>query len=108
VQRGLPVLDRRGHRIGSVRRVGREHLEVSRVLRPPLLVPLASVHALDAKGVHVYASPRELSEGTVDPEGPATEVAPVVSIEQARSKDPDRWSDEPPTVPQQDHPATGD
>jgi hypothetical protein len=102
VQRGLPVLDRRGHRIGAVRRVGHEHLEVSRVLRPPLLVPLAAVHALDAKGVHVDASARELPEGTVDAEGIATEVAPVASIHQARSRDPDRWSDEPPTVPQQD------
>ncbi len=108
MQRGLPVLDRRGHRIGSVRRVGREHLEVSRVLRPPLLVPLASVHALDAKGVHVDASARELPEGTVDAEAPATEVVPVASVEQARSPDRDRWSDEPPTVPRQDHPATGD
>ena len=107
VRRGLPVLDRRGHRIGSVRRVGLKHLEVSRALRPPLLVPLASVHALDAKGVHVDASAPGLREGTVDAEGPVTEVAPVASIAQARSADPDRWSDEPPTVPK-DHPANGE
>ncbi|RPH69056.1 MAG: hypothetical protein EHM78_16630 [Myxococcaceae bacterium] len=78
MQRGLPVLDRRGRRIGSVRKVGEEHLEVGRVMRPPLLVPLASVHALDAKGVHVDASAPELSEGTVSAEGP-TEVAPVAN-----------------------------
>jgi len=47
-------------------------------MRPPLLVPLASVHALDAKGVHVDASAPELSEGTVSAEGP-TEVAPVAN-----------------------------
>ena len=108
MQRGLPVLDRRGLRIGSVRKVGQKHLEVSRVLRPPLLVPLASVHALDAKGVHVDASARELSEGTVDAEGPATEVEPVASIEQPHSPNPDRRSDEPPTLPQQGDSATGD
>lgn len=78
VQRGLPVLDRRGRRIGSVRKVGQENLEVSRVFQPPLLVPLASVHALDAKGVHVDASAPELSEGTVSAEGP-TKVAPVAN-----------------------------
>jgi hypothetical protein len=82
VQRGLPVLDRRGRRIGAVQKVGQEHLEVSRVLRPPVLVPLASVHALDAKGVHVDASPHELAEGTVDSEGLPTEVVPVPSTDQ--------------------------
>jgi hypothetical protein len=101
-------LDRRGRRIGSVRKVGEEHLEVSRALRPPLLVPLSSVQALDAKGVHVNASAPELSVGTVDAQGPTREVAPVASIEQARSSDPHRSGDEPPTLPQQDHPATGD
>jgi hypothetical protein len=52
------------------------------VLRPPVLVPLASVHALDAKGVHVDASPHELAEGTVDSEGLPTEVVPVPSTDQ--------------------------
>jgi hypothetical protein len=78
VQRGLPVLDRRGRRIGAVRRVGEEHLEVGRVMRPPLLVRLSSVQALDAEGVHVDASAPELSECTVSAEGP-TGVAPVAN-----------------------------
>ncbi|HZJ55625.1 MAG TPA: hypothetical protein VFD38_15905 [Myxococcaceae bacterium] len=101
------MLDPRGRRIGSVRKVGEEHLEVTRVLRPPLLVPLSSVQALDAKGVHVNASAPELSEGTVEAEGATTQVAPVASVEQARSSDLQRWSDELPTTPQ-DHPANGD
>ena len=82
MQRGLPVLDRRGRRIGSVRKVGEEHLEVGRVMRPPLLVPLSSVQALDAEGVHVDASAPELPEGTVSAEG-ATEVAPVANDQPA-------------------------
>ena len=75
----LPVLDRRGQRMGSVRKVGERHLEVWRVLRPPLLVPLLSVQRLDRKGVHVDAIASELPEGTVDAGGPATEVVPVAS-----------------------------
>jgi len=102
------VLDRRGRRIGSVRRIGARHLEVWRVLRPTLLVPLSAVRRLDRDGVHVDAVVGELARGTVDGEGPATEVAPIASIEQARSGDPDRWQGGPPTVPQQDHPASGD
>lgn len=108
LQRGLPVLDRRGRQLGSVRRIGTEHLEVRRVLRPPLLVPLSAVHRLDRDGVHLDAVLGEISTGTLFGEGPPTEVAPVATIEQARSADRERWQGDAPTVPQQDHPATGD
>ncbi len=106
--RGMPVLGRDGRRIGFLRKVGREHLEAWRLLRPPLLVPLTAVRRLDRDGVHVDAVTAELHPGTLRGEGPATEVAPIASIAQARSPDPQRWSGAPPGRPQQDHAATGD
>ena len=60
-------------------------------MRRPLLVPLSSVQTIDADGVHVDASARELPEGTLDVE----EDSPVTSIEQARLRDPDRRSEGP-------------
>jgi hypothetical protein len=76
LQRGLPVLDRRGRQIGSVRKIGTDHLEVRGVLRPTLLVPIAAVHRLDREGVHVDAVVAELPHGTLEGEGPAIELVP--------------------------------
>ncbi len=71
LQRGLPVIDRRGHRVGSVRKVGAAHLEVYRALHDTVLVPFAAVFRLDAEGVHVDALAGDLP--SVPPEDlPAT------------------------------------
>ncbi len=75
---GLPVLDRRGRHIGSVRKIGTDHLEVRRMLRPTLLVPIAAVHRLDREGVHLDAVVAELPHGRLEGEGPSTEAASVV------------------------------
>ena len=84
-RRDLPVLDRRGRHIGSVRRIGTDHLEFRRELRPTLLVPIAAVRRLDREGVHVDAVVAEVPRGALAGEGPAIEDAPVLAQGRGRS-----------------------
>ncbi len=77
-RRDLRVLDRRGRHIGSVRKIGTEHLELRRELRPTLLVPIAAVRRLDREGVHVDAVVVEVPRGALEGERPSTEAGPVV------------------------------
>jgi hypothetical protein len=84
-RRALPVLDRRGRHIGSVRRIGSEHLELRREARPSLRVPIAAVRRLDREGVHVDAVISEVPGGPLESEGPAIEDAPVLAQGRGRS-----------------------